>query len=91
MGTLLKFPLNDFLQKKNNDINNINLNESTKLNISKEIFNEQINVIKEKNSKNIKLLKEFKLTGTIYSICFLEKHQSLVLGLEKKLIYMIKN
>ena len=85
MGTLLKFPLNDFLRKKNNDINNINLKESTKLNISKEIFNEPINVVKEQNSKNIKLLKEFKLTETIYSICFLEKHQSLVLGLEKKI------
>ena len=85
MGTLLKFPLNDFLQKKNNNINNSNLKKSIKLNISKEIFNEQINVIKEKISKNIKLLKEFKLTETIYSMCFLEKHQSLVLGLEKKI------
>jgi len=85
MGTLLKFPLNDFLQKKNNDINNIKPKENLKEDFSKEKFNEPINVIKEKNSKNIKLLKEFKLTGTIYSICFLEKHQSLVLGLEKKI------
>ena len=76
MGTLLKFPLNDFLQKKYNDINNINLKKSIKLNISKEIFNEPINVVKEKNSKNIKLLKEFKLTETIFSKCTNPQFQS---------------
>ena len=86
VGTILKFPLNDFIQKSNGIINNIEHKEDKNKDkdFSHEKFYEPINVIKEKQSKNIKLIKEFKLDETVYSLCFLEKHQLIVMGLEKK-------